>query len=280
MLRAAGLVRVAAVTLLLLFWVGDIGNASAQSGQPVAFEWSTEAGVFAANALMGGVSAGLAAVVRGDPPVPAFARGFGGGALVYAGKRIAADPRPGTGLLGRQVASVGGSIIGNAVAGRRSLDRVAFGVGPMRAYVGRDVPGVAWRLDVPAAGVLAWGLVTGAELDVAQSVSTGAIVLRRQGEFALPGTIFYSPSASPERKGYVLAHEQVHILQYDQSFLSWGDPFEVWLARRFPSLRATLEYLEFNAPVLATAALVSVFVWEEHGEQPWEKEAIYLGRTR
>lgn len=244
------------------------------------FDGSTEARVLGVNALLGGLSAGLAALVRGDPPVPAFTRGAGGGVLVYAGKRIAVDPRPGAGFLGRQVASVGGSITGNAVAGRGSLDRIALAAGPVRAYIGRDVAGVDWRLDVPAVGAAAWGLIEGADLDVAKSLSSGAVVLRQRSNHALPGTIFYSPSSSQAREAYVLAHEQVHILQYDQSFLSLGDPLENWLARRFPSLRGILDHLQFNAPVLATTAILGFYVWKRHDQQLWEKEAVYLGRTR
>lgn len=272
----------ASVLLIPLIFLtpGGASPAWAQSSPQMRFDWSTEKRVLGANALLGGVSAGLAALVRGDPPVPAFARGAGGGALVYAGKRIAVDPRAGTGFLGRQVASVGGSITGNAVAGRGSLDRIALAAGPVRAYIGRDVAGVDWRLDVPAAGAAAWGLIKGAELDVAESLSSGAVVLRQRSNHALPGTIFYDPSSSPERDAYVLAHEQVHILQYDQSFLSLGDPLENWLAHRFPSLRGTLEQLQFNAPVLATTAVLGFYVWKRHDQQLWEKEAIYLGRTR
>jgi hypothetical protein len=146
--RPAGTRRVAAVAFLLLLLMGGGRNASGQSNQQTEFDWFTEAVAFGANALLGGASTGLAALVRGDPLVPAFARGAGGGSLVYAGKRIAVDSRSGMGLLGRQVASVGGSIIGNEVGGRRSFDRIAFGAGPVRAYVGRDVAGVDWR--VPA----------------------------------------------------------------------------------------------------------------------------------
>lgn len=268
-------------TLLLLLLVLPLGwseQAAAQSRQD--FEWSSEARVLGANALLGGLSAGLAALVRGDPPVPAFTRGAGGGVLVYAGKRIAVDPRPGAGFLGRQVASVGGSITGNAVAGRGSLDRVALAAGPVRAYIGREITGIDWRLDVPAAGAAAWGLIEGAGLDVAESLSSGAVVLRTNSNYALPGTIFSYRSSGGERDEYVLAHEQVHILQYDQSFLSLGDPLENWLARRFPSLRGILDQLQFNAPVLATTAVLGFYVWKRHDQQLWEKEAIYLGRTR
>jgi hypothetical protein len=194
-----------------------LAGPAAASAQDTGFDWSTEAAVFGVNALLGGASAGVAALVRREPPLPAFARGVAGGGLIYAGKRIAVDPRPGTGLIGRQVASVGGSMVGNAVAGRGSLDRVALAFGPVRAYLGREVPGVEWRFDVPAVGAAVWGVATGGEIDIRESQSSGALVVRGNRELALPGTVFYSP-ADRERAAYVLAHEQVHILQYDQGF--------------------------------------------------------------
>lgn len=265
--------------VLLLLLLAGAADASAQAGRYPQFDGWTEARFLGWNALVGGVTAGLVAGVRGDPLVPALVAGAGGGALIYAGKRIAVDMSPGAGFLGRQVASVGGSMVGNAVAGRGGLDRVAFAFGPVRAYIGSEVAGVDWRLDVPAAAAAAWGLARGASLDVAESLSSGAVVLRGDGEFALPGTIFYR-SARPERVSYVLAHEKVHILQYDQSFLSWGDPIEGWLARRYPSLRGPLGYLDFNLAPLALAAVLGFYVWEDHDDQWWEREAIYLGRAR
>lgn len=268
----------AAAGLGLVLLLAGPAKALAQPADLRSFDLSTEATVLGANALLGGASALVAALVRRDPPLPALARGVAGGGLVYAGKRIAVDPRPGTGLIGRQVASVGGSVVGNAVAGRHGLDRVALAFGPVRAYVGRDVSGVDWRLDVPALGAAVWGVATGGQIDIRESQSSGAVVVRGDRELALPGTVFYSPADS-ERAAYVLAHEQVHILQYDQSFLMWGGPVEGWLARRYPALRGVLERLEFNLPVLAAAAMLGFFVWEEHDRQPWEQEAIYLGRT-
>lgn len=267
-------------TILIFCLIGGASPAVGQSSQHLEFTRSAETRVFAANALLGGVSAGLAALVRGDPLLPAVGSGLGGGALVYVGKRIAVDPLPMTGLVGRQVASVGGSIIGNRVAGRGSLDRVAFAVGPLRAYVGHRVPGVHWRVDAVATVAAVWGLAGPGEIDVMKSISHGAVVVQGSAEQALPGTIFYHRKASPERQAYVLAHEQVHILQYDQSFLSWGGPYEELIGRQHPVLGGVLDRAEFNLPILASALLLALLVWEQHDEQPWEKEAMYLGRTR
>jgi hypothetical protein len=251
--------------------------AAAQSG----FDWSSEARVFGANALLGGVSAGFTALVRGEPPARAFLYGAAGGALVHGGKRIVVERRDGMGLLGRQVAGVGASISGNVVAGRPPLDRVPLSFGPVRAYVGTGVEGVDWRLDVPAAATVVWSLTFGAEFDARQTLSTGAVVLRNKGTFTLPGTIFHNPSDNARRQAYVLAHELVHVLQYDQAYLTLGAPLEASLAARSPELRGLLATFEFNLPALAAAGLLYAYVWQEQPHDAfWEKEAIYLARSR
>jgi hypothetical protein len=257
--------------------------APAQDSRNVEFQWSSEASVVAVNALLGALSTGGAALLRGEPIFPAIATGAGGGALVYAGKRVAVQSPPGSGLIGRQLASIGGSIVGNEMVGHGPLDRIALAAGPVRIYVGREVAGTDWRIDVPAVAAAAfYGPLSGRRLDVGLSLSAGAMVFRDVygGGLVLPGTILVGPSSDPDRDAYIFAHEKVHILQYDQSFQFWGAPLEGWIAQRVPVLRPTLSRFEFNLPVLTTAALLGFFVWERHADQPWEREAIYLGRTR
>lgn len=263
--------------MLLLTWSAPstlIGQSTEE------FETSREVGIWGANAALGGLSAAIAALVRGDPLGPAVLRGASGGTLVYAGKRIAVQDVFGMGLLGRQVSSVGGSIVGNAVAGRSSFDRIALAIGPVRFYSGREVQGVDWAVDVPAVAFTIVGMSLGGKMDVPRSLSSGAVVLKDYGDNSLPGNIWYSPGPDPDRNAYVLAHEQVHVLQYDQSFLSWGAPIEDWTSMRFPKLEGPLRYMEFNIPVLVAAATLGFFVWKEHDQQLWEREATYLGRTR
>ena len=272
------------VCFILLVWTSMPGMqrpAAAQAdGKPV-FGWESEARVLGANLLLGGVSAGLAALVRGEPVLEGFAHGAGGGALVYAGKRIAAEPGPATGFVGRQVASVGGSIVGNAVAGRGSLDRIAFGLGPFRLSVRRQAsPALRLRIDPVSVAAIGWIFMRGGRLDAAKSLSTGAVVLDSGEEFALPGVISFDAGADSERQAYVIDHESVHILQYDQSYLFWGEPVEGWLEAAIPGIEGPLKHIEFNVPILTVAAALGISTWRRWGNrQPWEREAIYLGRT-
>jgi len=248
--------------------------------QEAPLEWSQETELLGVNALLGGLSAGLASAIRGDSFIKGFLWGAGGGSVAYLGKRIASRPEDGAGLVGRQIVSVSSSVVGNVVAGRGTFDRIAFSFGPFRAYVGRAVPGVQWRVDVPASVALARAVIQGSEINLLRSLSTGATVVGEECEMAAPGTVYYTPGSDPERSSYTLSHELVHVLQFDQSFLFLGEPLEAWVAQRFPATRGLFRRFEFNLPILTTALVTGHTVWEDHDAQPWEKEAMYLGRTR
>lgn len=239
---------------------------------------TSHAEVLVINSLLGGVTGGVSSLLRGEPLFEGFALGAAGGGLVYAGKRLAVERWAGSGLVGRQIASVGSSLIGNAATGRGALDRLALGVGPVRVYLGRDRP-APWRIDAPAAGLLLWGLLSDdLELRLPESLSTGAVVFHaeRGSASAWPSTIFFRDGGDPARREYVLAHESVHILQLDQTYLSWSDPLESWLASRSPAARTLQRHVELNIVGLG------IGVWGtrrwEHRDRPWEIEAMFLGR--
>ena len=239
---------------------------------------TSHAELLATNTLLGGLTGGVSALLRGEPVVEGFVTGAAGGGLVYAGKRLAGEGWSGSGLIGRQIASVGSSLIGNAAAGRGPLDRVALGLGPVHVYIGRERP-AAWRLDAAGTGLLLWGLLSdGIELRLTESISTGAVVFHseRGDEFAGPGIIFFHRGADPERREYVLAHEIVHILHFDQTYLSWSDPVESWLASGSPAARAIHRHVELNV-IGFGIGILGTRRWE-HRDRPWEIEAMFLAR--
>lgn len=267
-----------AVLVLVCF---GLGLTTPAEGQIRSFEpGKSDLELLGVNTILGGLSGGVAAWIRGDPPLKGFAQGVGGGALTFAGKRLAAERRHGAGIIGRQIASVGSSIVGNAVAGRGPFDRVALGVGPLRVYVGNEVDGWAdWRISVPAAAFTIWGAVAeDLEFDREESFNAGVPVFRAvDGEsvdFAAPGNIFYTETDEFDLRQYILAHERVHILQYEQAFLSWSDPLEEWLANAYPDSALQNEHLEFNL-VAAAGGLIGALVWD-YNERPWEIEARSL----
>lgn len=271
--------------LSLLLGLNPLG-AQAQQHRPSWMEQRSQLHFLGASVLLGGASAGIVALLQGKPFGRGVLKGLVGGAVVYGGKRVAVEHWSGAGLLGRQVGLLGGSMINNGGTGRGTFEQVAFGFGPVRGYLNRQNGEFDWGLDVPGALAVLWGILdSGQSFDPLQSLSSGAVVFQGEETVALPGTIMYWRSrdvSDPVRHAawlrYVLAHERVHVLQYDQTFFAVGKPTESWVAARLPDLGLPFA-LEFNAVSLATAVM-ALHIWPRHDEQPWEREASFLGRIR
>jgi hypothetical protein len=75
----------------------------------------------------------------------------------------------------------------------------------------------------------------------------------------------------------VLAHERVHVLQYDFALAAWGEPAEAWLLAPLPGGARLDRYLDFGLPLLPWAAANLVI---PHDYRPWEQEADYLTGVR
>jgi hypothetical protein len=247
-----------------------------------------------ANALIGGMTAGLQRAARGGSFRDAFVAGAAGGALTYGGKRVAAATFSGAGLLGREMAAVGTSMSWNAAEGRGALSRVVLPVGPVRVYVGAD--GAPVHAKVDAATVLAAGYAAtrpGARFDAAESLSSGALVFERAGTAEALGfngmqtagvvtvrrpTEEPWPMDDPDLQvARITGHERVHVVQYDQAFLLWSAPAERWLTRGAGWSRALHRWVDLglNAPALAAAGAALPY-----DARPWEQEAFFLSRTR
>ena len=263
-------------------------GSMAQCAAPPPFETGLrqELSTAGINALLGGLTAALTRVVEGEPlgreTGDAFLRGALGGGVTYAGKRIAVEGFYGAGLVGRELASVGGSIVRNASAGRGTLEELVLPVGPVRLYVSR-AGGVVPRLDVGTViATAAFAFTYDARVDLAESVSAGALVLT--GRAPMPGLtsagalITWDAADMPaNERPRLLAHERVHILQYDQAFLSWGEPAERWLVRRTAPGVGFLDHLDFGALSLGLRGGLAYSV--DYQDRPWEKEAYFLAQT-
>ena len=261
---------------------------SAQAGTPS--RWPEQAGLLSANVLLSGVTAGLVQTARGGSFSDGFTRGAAGGVGVYAGKRIAAARWRGAGLLGRQVASVGSSVVWNAGAGRPSLEQVALPVGPVRFYLRTSGPGARVRARVDAVALASTAYAASRpELrwDPGRSLSDGVMVFRAPehdfrlaGEdawaLAYPGTIIIG--AGPQHAGQVgqvAAHERVHVVQADQVFLALGRPLQDAAASRSGAARWLSRWVDVDvsAPALTGAAWL---MGTTSGTRPWEVEATHL----
>ncbi|HEX6748193.1 MAG TPA: hypothetical protein VF092_12935 [Longimicrobium sp.] len=279
--------RRASAVIALFLLLPPAAEARAQCEHCAPPSVRGEALSLAGNALIGGVTAGIGARLRGRPFLRAFAGGAAGGAVTYAGKRIAAEHVEGAGFAGREVAAVGSSISANAAAGRGALDRLVLPVGPVRVYLAPrgEGPAVRARVDLAAVAAAAFAATArGSRFDARESLSSGALVFRVPGALEevgydgrhLAGVVQVRQGGDSLRAERTGAHERVHVIQYDQSFILWAAPAEAALMDRARWSRGLHRWIDLgiNAPALAGLGAVVPY-----RAQPWETEAVYLART-
>jgi hypothetical protein len=257
--------------------------------------WVGEFTLLGANALLGGVTAGVMQRVRGGSFRDGFARGALGGTIVYAGKRTAAERFFGAGFMGREVAAVGSSIVRNAAEGAPSLDRLILPLGPVRLHVTPAAePRVRAKVDV---ATLVWTAYAAQEerlqFDARRTLSAGAPVFRVRNLLMAPhygshegradglsasGILMLSEidEWGPRQTERTFAHERIHVLQDDYLFTVWSQPAGEWLLRRVPGGERIDRYIDVNL-VDTMRGLLSVVI-SERRNQPWELEANFLER--
>lgn len=105
----------------------------ALSQRPISYEdvYGSRATYLLANAVMGGLAAGLEAVAAGRDPLRAIGWGGAAGAVSYLGIVATAESVGGTPLPGLLVTAAGGSIARNAAEGRPPFSRWILPVGPL-----------------------------------------------------------------------------------------------------------------------------------------------------
>lgn len=255
-------------------------------------EWAGEMAVLGANALLGGVSAGVMQRLHGGSFSDGFVRGLVGGAVIYGGKRVAVERFGGAGLAGREIAAVGASMIRNIGEGRGMLEQIVLPVGPVRVYLQSSGPRVRVRADAHAVGWLLYGIYESElRFDAGMSVSAGTPVFVSDSRLILtgrdsthasglarPGVIIVAdiPAFGRENARRSFEHERVHVIQMDQIFLTMTDPVEDYAMLRVPVLRRIEPFLDINL----SSQLLDLLSGRipRHLDRPWETEAIYLSR--
>lgn len=194
---------------------------------------------FAGNIAISGVLAGLVRAASGDSFWRAFLKGCAGGAVSFGAKELATSDLPGAGLLGREMNSVGASVVRAATLGGGMLDTLILPLGPVRLYVSTRDSGVRARLDVDAVAWATYAMLTPRfSFDLDRSLSAGALV------FTSSEPLFYSGDDADGRVGggtvfldkihaeEVLPHELVHVAQIDFLKIVVGLPLEDLAVRR------------------------------------------------
>lgn len=238
----------------------------------------------ASNAAVGGLTAGIGEHWRGGSFWRGFVHGAAGGGLVFAGKQVSAARFSGAGLLGRQITAVGGSVVNNAAAGRAPFARVVLPLGPLRVYA---EPGASnpVRVKADAAGLVVMGYAAtlpAARLDAAESLSAGAPVFAIDRDWDhrathAAGVIMVREHSSPRERRFALAHERVHVAQYDYAFLAWSEPAEQWAANHSPAVGWMHRYVDFGANAAFLGGLTYVI---PSRYLPLEREADLLTGSR
>ncbi|MGH7477263.1 MAG: hypothetical protein ACRELD_13400, partial [Longimicrobiales bacterium] len=183
----------------------------------------------------------------------------------------------------------------NASEGRGALEQLVLPLGFARLYLrtGPAASGPARAhvaLDLPSLLATAYfAFRRDAELDLIASLSAGTPVFATRVRWAdgywagdqVAGVIWLrgnpdDPTPDAER-GAVLAHERVHVLQYDFSFLLWSDPAERWLAERVAGGAWIERRLDLGLHLAPWALANRLLPYEL---RPWEQEAYFLSRVR
>lgn len=265
-------------------------GTSAEDGVWEAPSWVGDVTFLGANAILAGVTAGIRQALSGGSFEEGFTKGAFGGAIAYGGRRLAVRDFAGAGFLGRQLSAVGISIASNAADGVPVLSRFTLPVGPVSVDLRRDdglSAGV--RVDANATAALLGAVMDERlEWDARASLSAGAPVFRAPrhipagstGNGALgiarAGTVVLGRDAENVPGTAVLAHERVHVLQYDFLQALWGDPLEMWFGARLPFGETVLRFVRPGviAPTLHEA--VSSAIDLDWRDRPWEIEASFL----
>lgn len=279
--------HMALVLSVLLALGAHIELAGQEDDDFVAPAYVADLTFLGANALLGAMTGGVVQWARGGSFQDGFSRGAAGGAVAYAGRRLAVERFDGAGLLGRQLSAVGISVVRNASEGRPTFEALVFPVGPIHLHVHRS-DGTTITPKVSVVGlvqVVTLGLQTEAKFDLAASLSAGAPVFHSPGRQVVGrdgpvmgrmanGSIILSDLPTNFLPS-VFAHERVHVLQHDFADLAWTDPIEEAILDRFGPTRRLGRYV--HAGILYPPALLYAII-EDSRKRPDEIEALHLGR--
>ena len=267
-------------------------DRSAPPTTTLAARRAGHARVLAANAALGGLTAGVLRRMRGGSFRTGFVWGATGGAMAYGGKAVGAIQRSGAGLLGRQLGSVGASLTLQASTPDVAVP-IRLPIGPVNLYVERDSAGrtsTRARLDlVAAAAVIRIASDGGTRWEARRSLSAGMFVFRDRA-WEHPGLLGLADAgvvvlrddpegrllASDVRRSRTAPHERVHVIADDYLFGVWGLPLERAALARLPWGSRLGRYVDIGVSHFLVPSVARVV---PHDRRPWEEEASFLSGT-
>lgn len=191
---------------------------------------------FAYNALIGGVTGGIGALINKKKDqkwhkvlMKGFVVGIGGGAIVYSGKKlnslVSQKQELGYCWLSRAVFSAGNSIVENAAANRDFWSRWHYDIGFMRMEVETNGPMSFTPRFMPSAfgGIVFMGV--NGEFDGATTLKSGTLTFRADqvnyasnlsASTASNGFLFINTLNKGHKFYDTYAHEMVHAFQFQE----------------------------------------------------------------
>jgi hypothetical protein len=244
----------------------------------------------AVNGALGGFSAAMFALARGKNPWRAALQGFGGGVVMGAGKQVAGKRFDGSGLIGRQLASLGTSVVRSA---SEDTTVVILPVGPMTFEIRPSaVDRVRPRVNLVAATTLLYYVIrSDTRVDLGATFSAGAPVFRFPTETVSTrdgiifgrmdfGTIVLgaSPTILDTQRRMTLPHESIHIVQYDFLEQALSLPPERAILRKLGVGEGFLRHIDVGAISVMLAGVLQMHM--DYEDRPWEREAVILTEGR
>jgi hypothetical protein len=244
----------------------------------------------AVNGALGGFSAAMFALARGKNPWRAALQGFGGGVVMGAGKQVAGKRFDGSGLIGRQLASLGTSVVRSA---SEDTTVVILPVGPMTFEIRPSaVDRVRPRVNLVAATTLLYYVIRAdTRVDLGATFSAGAPVFRFPTETVSTrdgiifgrmdfGTIVLgaTPTILDTQRRMTLPHESIHVVQYDFLEQALSLPPERAILRKLGVGDGFLRHVDLGAISVMLAGVLHMHM--DYEDRPWEREAVILTEGR
>jgi hypothetical protein len=300
--------RAALAVLALVAPPAALGAPATLGAQIASVPGADRARNVAANAILSAGTAGVRALVERRPLTRALLLGALGGAAQSAGKQVAGRGFTGSGVLGRALSTGGVSLAVSASGPRTAIE---LPVGPVLVAFTRDTVVGAdtlrggatpaprwrrqWRVNLWSVAMLGLELGRGGVLDLPNTLGAGAIVVqRRAGDVRTAGDdgrvvagtahqhlIVVASDLGAASRREVLAHEAIHVLQFDQVGVLAAYPVErALLAQlaRAPLPRAVRERVlpHVDLGLVLPLTMASVGEAMSYDSRPWEREARLL----
>ena len=244
----------------------------------------------AVNGALGGFSAAMFALARGKNPWRAALVGFGGGVAMGAGKQVAGQRFDGAGLMGRQLAAFGTSMVRSA---SEDTMVVIVPIGPMTFEVRPSaVDRVRPRVNVVSTATLLYYVVRAdTRVDMGATLSAGAPVFRFPTETVSTrdgiifgrmdfGTIVLgrTPLVQDRQRRMTLPHEAIHVVQYDFLEQALSLPLERAILRKLGASDGFLRHVDLGAISVMLAGVLQMHM--DYDDRPWERESVLLTEGR